>query len=240
MTDPYEYGVPPSVVVIFYNLATNNTALAFVLLLCAWAELLNENNIKVSSSGWLNDYKKHFFMACLLRLATQSVFGCLSAGNPNDSYRIIHRIWLIDWAWILFAIGIATFVLVSRLIRELRSRAAKQEVVDKARERPEQIAIKLLPITYLQMTRLRLLVGLITAVAGVACVVHAIILEIVDRYPWLSMICISVYHGATKTGIIWIIIVKPQNVRSGKTTKPGNSTNATQTVNSLQESSGDR
>jgi hypothetical protein len=60
--------------------------------------------------------------------------------------------------------------------------------------------------------------------AAMTTATHAVIVEIVDRYPALFMIFISMYHLSMKTGVIWIILAKPQNVREGsdsKTAKTG-------------------
>jgi hypothetical protein len=133
MTDPYEYGIHPSAVVQFYNFCGNVACLTFILLLFAWAELLVEDNLKVSSSGWLNVYKWHFIGICLWRLLSEGALAALSAANVNDSYRIVHRVWLLDWSWLLAVVVISSTVLTTKLLKIVRERGKSSEAAQKVR-----------------------------------------------------------------------------------------------------------
>jgi hypothetical protein len=133
MTDPYEYGVHPSIVVQFYNFCGNMAVLTFILLLFAWAELLLEDNLKVSKNGWLNVYKWQFIVICFYRVLSEGALSALSASNVNDSYRIVHRVWLLDWSWILFAVVISSFILTTKLLKAVRGRAQSKEAERKVR-----------------------------------------------------------------------------------------------------------
>jgi hypothetical protein len=131
MTDPGEYGVPSPLVIVFYNLSGNMTVLVMILLLFAWAELIADDSLTVSPNGWLNIYKRPYIVFCALRLATQLVLGSVSSANPNNSYRVTHRLWLLDWSWLLFAVFIATLVLTTKLINLLKARNAQKAVVSR-------------------------------------------------------------------------------------------------------------
>jgi hypothetical protein len=157
-----------------------------------WAEVVWNDSLQVKSSV-LGHYRRHWYAYLLYRFIVETPLCILSASNVNNSYLIVHRIWLLDWTLLLFFVGILSLVTSTKLLKMLN-----QKDVGK------------LAIVKVSRFRIVFLVAIVVAAAGT--ILHSIFLEKVDNTAWLAAFAIGSYHIPGIAGSIWFLVAQPVKV----------------------------
>jgi hypothetical protein len=81
--------------------------------------------MKVSPSGFLVNYRVHFYVILAERLVSTTIF-CLAALNPGgNTYLIFIRIYLAQWTVNLFILVVVELRLGIQMRRKLKSLGAE-------------------------------------------------------------------------------------------------------------------
>lgn len=201
------YNIPPPVSILFYSISTNMAILTLLLTVLCWAEVAyNDTLTPPNPHIILEKYRPHWILACIFRATIQGILCIFSALNLNNSYLIVHRIWLLDWTWSVVALMIILTVVARRLVAMLQGKAMEGN-------KKMAKAIK-------RVTRFRNIIFVAFLLTFGGTLMHAIFLEAIDSIPGLSIPVIASYHVASFLATVWFMVAQPTRIvtASGNTT----------------------
>jgi hypothetical protein len=157
-----------------------------------WAEVVFNDSLRVKTSI-LDRYRKNWYAYLIYRVVVEVPLCILSASNLNNSYLIVHRVWLFDWTSVLTFLGIVNLLTSNKLLNMLRHKEFGK-----------------LPVS--KVTRFRTLFMVAAMVAAVGTILHSIFLETIDNTAWLAVIAIGCYHLPGVAASVWFLMSQPVKV----------------------------
>lgn len=134
LIDPRAFYLPTWLAGFLWGLACNALGCAAALLIFTWADAMDENSMKISTS-LLSKYKPHFYVVLVDRAVSTGLMVFAGADLGGNSYLILLRLFCAHWSAYALFLAISMYFVGTKMIKKLELVGAPKAV---QRVRPSQ------------------------------------------------------------------------------------------------------